>query len=48
MEECCTCRKCVSQSWVIYQDRIECSKCGKTYSFSVNAKAYELVNLTNK
>ena len=53
METVCTCISCKSQTWIIYQDRMECSKCGKTHKWPLNCtdaeatKAQDLINLTN-
>ena len=52
MEEVTTCKSCGGQSWHIYRDRIECTQCGKTYSFGTDdyelgLKARDVMSLVN-
>jgi len=53
MEEVCTCVVCKGRSWIIYRDRMECPKCGKTYQWPLECsdkeatKAQDLLDLTN-
>jgi hypothetical protein len=43
MEECATCEVCKGQSWVIYDNRIECAKCHATVAFSWDTKVSDLI-----
>lgn len=47
MEEVCTCKNCREQKWFIFQDRIECTSCGKEHKFGEETKATHLVRKTN-
>lgn len=53
MEEVCTCGDCGNQTWKIYHDRMECARCGKTYTWPTQGYiellllAQNLIKLTN-
>ena len=47
MEECCTCLICGTQSWIITEENIRCSKCGKSYRVFEDSMAKDLVRLIN-
>ncbi len=44
MEEVCTCISCKNQSWIIYRDHMECSKCKKTYKWPAEVGFERLVS----
>ena len=48
MNEVCTCKSCMGQSWQIAEGYIKCDTCGKEYDISAeDLKASSLVKLTN-
>jgi hypothetical protein len=47
MEEVSTCISCGGQVWTIFENRIECAKCKKTYKFENDIKAVDLIIITN-